>query len=249
MPEAVQCMADNGIASGLKDDLFGPERLVTRAQFVTFLWRYAGQPPTSDTETEHEQSAADDLAFDDVPDDSDYIRSIQWAVSNNVVRGTADSKFQPSKAVTRAQVVVMLHRLSNLSNSSETVEESASEQDSSRPWYQDAIDWAVEHDSHLGAGDSWGLHRQFNSEQPVTRAQVATLIHSHHLVLAAPAADNIDEDNIDDGSEAEASEDVAASDGGDSVEGINDNVEDINDTDSDDSVDDSDDSVDDVVAP
>ncbi len=42
--EAVKWAVENGITTGVGNDLFAPEQPCTRAQIVTFLWRAAGSP-------------------------------------------------------------------------------------------------------------------------------------------------------------------------------------------------------------
>ena len=48
---AVQWGVEAGITYGVDEEHFAPESEVTRAQIVTFLWRMAGQPEPTVSET------------------------------------------------------------------------------------------------------------------------------------------------------------------------------------------------------
>ena len=102
--DAVDWMATNGVTVGCAADMFCPAQTTTRAQFVTFLWRAAGEP---------EPSLPDAGRFADV-DTSDYFwMATDWAAQTGVTSGCGDgADFCPDRPVTRAQVAVFLHRFS-----------------------------------------------------------------------------------------------------------------------------------------
>ncbi|MXZ53994.1 MAG: S-layer homology domain-containing protein, partial [Acidimicrobiaceae bacterium] len=74
--EAVEWMADEGITTGMKDDLFGPDEPVNRAQFATFLWRYEGRPRVEPSNK-----------FNDVPEDAFYSQAVAWMVEQRITTG------------------------------------------------------------------------------------------------------------------------------------------------------------------
>ena len=160
--EAVKWMADEGIATGMKDDLFGPDELVTRAQFATFLWRYEGRPPA---DSSHK--------FDDVDQDAYYSQAVAWMVGWRITLGRAPGRFDPLSNVSRAQSVVFLHRLAGEPRGEAQIEFSDVEPDA---WYRDALAWALEHNISW-----WAEHPTFDAEEPTTRADVAALLHGYHL--------------------------------------------------------------------
>lgn len=98
--EPVYWAADRGIAAGTSSDTFSPSDACTRAQFVTFLWRAAGEP---DAET-------DTCPFTDVKSDSYYYEAVLWAYEKGIVSGTSSTTFSPNEQVTRAQAVSFLYR-------------------------------------------------------------------------------------------------------------------------------------------
>ena len=99
--KAVQWAADLGITEGTGSGEYSPELTVTRAQFVTFLWRLAGSPSTNTR------------PFADVPEGAYYSRAVAWAVANGITDGTGEDTFSPDSPCTRAQVVTFIYRYYN----------------------------------------------------------------------------------------------------------------------------------------
>ena len=90
---------ENGIVKGTTETTFAPNATVTRAQFVTFLWRYEDCPSSSIANP-----------FSDVSESSVYAPAILWAAENGVTVGTGNGTFVPNGACTRAHVVTFLCR-------------------------------------------------------------------------------------------------------------------------------------------
>ena len=154
--EAVKWAVENGITTGVGNDLFAPEQPCTRAQIVTFLWRAAGSP---------EPKAMS--SFADVSTDAYYAKAVAWAVENGITTGTGDGKFSPDATCTRAQSVTFLFRaIGKLVDSK--VEFSDVLTDS---YYANAVAWAVENGVTNGIGD--GL---FGPDNSCTRAQIVTFL-------------------------------------------------------------------------
>ncbi len=97
--QAITWAASKGIAKGYDATHFKPDQTVTRAQFVTFLWRYEGQP-----------SAKGSCPFVDVEKASPYYTAIVWAAKNGVTKGFDATHFKPNDACTRGQVVTFIYR-------------------------------------------------------------------------------------------------------------------------------------------
>ena len=160
--EAVKWMASEGITTGIKDDLFGPDELVTRAQFATFLWRYEGRPPAKPSNE-----------FDDVDADAYYAQAVAWMVEHGITAGRAPGRFDPSSDVNRAQSIVFLHRLAGEPQGEARIEFSDVGPDA---WYRDALAWALDH--NIGW---WAEHPTFDAELPTSRAEIAALLHGYDL--------------------------------------------------------------------
>ena len=97
--DAVLWAAEEGITTGTSRTRFEPNATVTRAQTVTFLWRWAGSP---------EPGSAG--SFRDVPRSAYYADAVAWAVEYGITNGTAPGLFSPAQTCTRAQIVTFLYR-------------------------------------------------------------------------------------------------------------------------------------------
>ena len=98
--EPVRWMVENGITTGTTPSTFTPNRPLTRAEFVTFLWRLADRPP----------AIGPDLVFSDVAETSFARSAVAWAGELGITRGTSPSSFTPDRAVTRGETAAFLHR-------------------------------------------------------------------------------------------------------------------------------------------
>lgn len=96
---AVCWAVEKGIAAGVSDTEFAPTRYCSRAEAVTFLWRWEGSPAPERT----------DMPFADVPADAYYRRAVLWAVERGVTAGTGAGIFSPRGMCTRAQCVAFLY--------------------------------------------------------------------------------------------------------------------------------------------
>ena len=97
--KAVLWAAGEGITSGTSATTFSPNATVTRAQTVTFLWRWEGEP-------EADQRSG----FRDVPAGQYYSEAVAWAVEAGITNGTGSTTFSPGQTCTRAQIVTFLWR-------------------------------------------------------------------------------------------------------------------------------------------
>ena len=96
---AILWAVENGITYGTDDTHFSPDATVTRADFVTFLWRAEKRPRYNVQST-----------FVDIPSNSYYAGAVLWAAENKVAYGVDDTHFAPAQFCTRGQVVSFLHR-------------------------------------------------------------------------------------------------------------------------------------------
>lgn len=88
------------MASGVSDGT-DPNGLVTREQFATMLWRYAGEPASSYSLS----------AFTDAASVSDWAEAaMAWAVENGIITGVTATTLVPQGTATRAQAAAMLMR-------------------------------------------------------------------------------------------------------------------------------------------
>ena len=95
--KAVLWAVEQGITKGVSETEFAPDDTVTRAQTVTFLYRFAGA---------HVEAKA---IFADVPADAWYGEAVAWAYANGITTGTGDTTFSPEDPCVRAQIVTFLY--------------------------------------------------------------------------------------------------------------------------------------------
>ena len=97
---AVLWAVEKGITNGTSDKTFSPDETCTRAQIVTFLWRYEEQPAPAGTNN----------PFADVKPSAYFGSAVLWAVEKGITNGTSATTFDPEDTCTRAQVVTFLYR-------------------------------------------------------------------------------------------------------------------------------------------
>lgn len=97
--DAVLWAIEHGITSGVSTTTFNPDATCTRAQIITFLYRFAGSPATSSSNV-----------FVDVSMNSYYADAVEWALSMGVTSGSSDTTFSPDASCTRAQGITFLYR-------------------------------------------------------------------------------------------------------------------------------------------
>ena len=156
--EAVKWAVENGITTGVGNDLFAPEQPCTRAQIVTFLWRAAGSPEPKGTAA----------GMTDVVSGSYYAKAVAWAIENGVTTGTTATTFSPDATCTRAQAVTFLARALNAKAAS-AAEFSDVPTDS---YFVDAVAWAAANGVTEGIGG--GL---FAPDNDCTRGQIVTFLY------------------------------------------------------------------------
>lgn len=160
--DAVAWAAWNGITGGTGNGAFSPDRTVSRAELVTFLWRALGEPtPMSGA------AAFTDL---DAGRDGYALTAVAWAVENGITRGTneAGTRFSPTDTCTRSQVVTMLYRAFR---EPEVAGESGYADVPTDAFYADAVTWAVQ----------WGIASPgdtFGPDEPCCRAEVVTWLYN-----------------------------------------------------------------------
>ena len=87
--KAVLWAVERNVTSGTSATTFSPDATCTRAQIVTFLWRYEGQP---------EPKTASN-PFSDVAGDAYFAKAVLWAAENGVTSGTSATTFSPEAEV------------------------------------------------------------------------------------------------------------------------------------------------------
>ena len=97
--DAVKYVYTHHLMNGTSVSTFSPNEKLTRAMFVTVLYRLEKEPVVSS-----------DLVFRDVDENSWYTNAVLWAKENNLVYGISDTEYAPNAAITREQIAAILYR-------------------------------------------------------------------------------------------------------------------------------------------
>ena len=161
--DAVKYMYQCEIMKGMSDTRFEPNTTLTRAMFVTVLYRAAGSE-TAQTRT----------SFKDVGQDMWYTKAVAWAVANGIAAGYSDSVFAPDDLVTREQMAAMIYRYAKYRgydmSGSASISGFADAGDVSE-WALAAVKWAVDVEIISGMSESTLV-----PGGTATRAQCASMI-------------------------------------------------------------------------
>ena len=96
--DAVFYCVEKGWLQGVSGGAYAPENSMTRAMFVTALYRAAGSPTVSEG-----------TSFTDLQADW-YRKAVAWAAENGIAKGTAAETFSPNAALTVEQAAALLQR-------------------------------------------------------------------------------------------------------------------------------------------
>lgn len=171
----VEWLVARGITSGVAPRRFGPDLPVTRAQAVTFLYRYSGLPAGMPGHGFSDVQAAD---YYDIP--------VRWAFLYGITSGVTPSRFGPGEALTRAQLVTLLHRCAGLPAGSPDPGFT-----DVRPsdFYAGAVAWAKHAGVTTGTGPT-----TFSPTQTVTRGQIASFLNRLSEALGGSACSGVPPD-------------------------------------------------------
>lgn len=164
-----------GLFTGTGRTGFFPNIPMTRAMFVTLLYRLEGEPEIG--------SAA---AFDDVKDGMWYTDAVSWAAFSGLVLGTGDGRFQPEGAVSRQDMVTIMNRYALFKGIDLSVEENFdltgyADAPDINGYAYDAFRWACA--SGLISGNGDGL---LCPKDNATRAQAAVLFLRYINIMTEP---------------------------------------------------------------
>ena len=163
--EYIETAAAKRIIKGMADGTFAPNRDMTRAEFVTMLYRMAGEP-----------AVTDDAPFTDVPAGVWYHDAVSWAAEMNIVKGISNITFVPNGKVTRQEAMTILFRYSGGASGMEMMLTSVydnqfSDSGTIASWAKSAVYWAVYNGIVDGTTDT-----TISPLDMATRAQIAAIL-------------------------------------------------------------------------
>ena len=157
--DPVEWAVEKGITTGATATTFNPNGDLLRAQFVTFLWRAAGEP----------EPASKENPFTDVKETDFFYKAVLWAVEEGITTGTSATTFSPMGVTNRAQAVTFLWRY--LDQPTSTAGNDFTDVVAGM-WYEAPINWAVENGVTNGMGDG-----TFGINNPCNRAHAVTFMY------------------------------------------------------------------------
>ena len=168
VPKTAWCRADveyvwqHGIMKGISATKFGPDTKMTRAMFVTVLYRMEGSPSVEGMQIP---------AFTDIGAKWCY-DAIIWAYNAGVTLGKTATTFAPNDSITRAEIVTMVYRYSG----SPTVSGVPNFTDAASvgEWARDAIIWATSVGVVNGYTDG-----SFGPNKTALRSEMAAMLHRY----------------------------------------------------------------------
>lgn len=159
--DAVDYVRSNGLMSGTSAATFDPDGTMTRSMLAQTLYRAAGSPAVSGSDS-----------FTDTQGGAWYADAVLWASQQGVVSGYGNGLFGVDDPVSREQIAAILWRHAG-SPAADAGADFSDEEDIS-DYAAQAVDWARAAGVISGAD---GNH--FLPQDNATRAQVAAILHNY----------------------------------------------------------------------
>ena len=162
--EAVSYAVENGLMSGMSEDIFAPNTPLTREMLAVVLYNVEGQPESTEANT-----------FTDVKADMWYTDAILWANENGIVAGYDNGAYGVGDLITREQFATILYRYAQFKGYDTTQGGMAvrefSDYENISDYARPAMAWAV-NAGIMGGMDDGTLMPQGKA----TRAEAATML-------------------------------------------------------------------------
>ena len=169
--DAVRFVYEKGLMTGTGTDTFSPGTALTRAQLVTILWRYAGEPVVNFI-----------LPYSDVEADAWYAEAARWAAAEEITNCGGGS-FNHNEILSREETALLLWNTAKALGADASVGE-----DTNILSYDDAFDitegyaaamqWAVGANVIRGTGET-----TLSPQGTLNRAQAATMLRRFDTAL------------------------------------------------------------------
>jgi hypothetical protein len=164
----VQDLASRLIVQGTGENVFAPDRSITRAEFTAVLLRGLGLHAPRSTEA---------ASFTDVKTVSWYEDEVQTAVSYGLISGYADDSFRPNSEISRAEALTIVSRAMKLvglaqADASETTSLLSTYSDSAtvQAWAAEPVASAIKQELVQGADG------KLMTDADISRAQSAAIV-------------------------------------------------------------------------
>lgn len=159
------CYAEqNRLFFGVSNTEFAPNEPLTRAMFVTILYRAEGQPQTNDI-----------LKFEDVAENAYYANAVSWASENGIIAGVSNTEFVPERDITREEMAVVISRYADykgINTDSQSDLSVFTDANAVSRWARKNVAWAVGTGLISGKGDNI-----LDPLSSITRAETAAILN------------------------------------------------------------------------
>lgn len=162
--DAVAYVYRHDLMAGYGDNLFGPNRDLSRVQLCQILYNLEDRPAVTGSSS-----------FTDVADGAWYLDAVTWAAENGIVGGYGNGKFGPEDNITREQLAAILYRYAQAKGYDTSVGEdtnilSYADALAVSQWAVSAMQWAC------GAGILEGNGGYLYPQGDAARTEVATML-------------------------------------------------------------------------
>lgn len=163
----INTATEKGLFKGDEKGFFNPDDDVTRAQFITVLWRMAGSPAAD----------ADAAPFTDISGQSEEFKTaIAWGYANGCINGTSANTFEPDGNLTREAAVKILHAYSGGQSGMELMfafvyDGHFKDSNQISSWAKPSVYWGIYYKMLSGTSAD-----TLSPQDTVTRAQLAKIL-------------------------------------------------------------------------
>ncbi|MBQ7794854.1 MAG: S-layer homology domain-containing protein [Clostridia bacterium] len=171
--EAVECLYNRGVISGVGDGKYAPDKTITRAEFAKMLMSMVNVG-------EH---SGNGIPFGDVLESDWSYKYIASAYENGIVYGLSDNEFGKNEYVTREQAAVFIERLidkfeENKPDPGLNVFIEFDDMDDASDWAKESILYLLQVSMIKGKEN-----KNYKPKDYLTRAEAAALFYSYLVVM------------------------------------------------------------------
>ena len=142
---------------GYDDGTFGPDSRMTRAEAAQMFYNLLLDKEVPVT-----------VSFQDVPADAWYADAVNTLASLGIITGVGDDRYEPDRAITRAEFTVIAMRFAKLPAGGQNIFSDVSAED----WYYEQVVGAVAYGWIGGYSDG-----TFRPKETITRAEVTAIVN------------------------------------------------------------------------
>ena len=160
--DEVAYVYENGLMNGVSPTSFAPDENLSRAMFITTIYRLEGSPEITGS-----------VSYTDVEAGRWYTKAVIWGTENGIINGH-NNQFQPNADITREQMAAIMQRYAQykqLDTSARADLSGFSDGASVSNWARENMQWAV--GAALFNGNN---HNELCPQDSATRAEAAAVL-------------------------------------------------------------------------